>query len=92
MGEETSDGEAGGIGKEMVPTTHTHFLLFLSMLVFADVCVFMVFVAMHVAKVWTYFHPNLSACSEQLRSKMRVLRVVSIKLESNEHVTIIYVL
>ena len=32
------------------------------------------------------------ACYEQLRSKMKVLKIVGIKLESNKHVTITHVL
>ena len=31
--------------------------------------------------------PDHWACYEQLRSKMKVLKIVSIDLESNEHVT-----
>ena len=38
------------------------------------------------------FTPDHWACYEQLRSKMKVLKAVSIKLESNKHVTISHVL
>ena len=38
------------------------------------------------------FTPDHWACYEQLRRKMKVLKIVSIKLESNKHVTISHVL
>ena len=56
------------------------------------VCVFVVFAVLQVAGVWAYFYPKHWACYEQLRSKMKVLKIVSIKLESNKHVTISHVL
>ena len=37
------------------------------------------------------FTPDHWACYEQLRSKIKVLKTVSIKLESNKHVTISHV-
>ena len=58
----------------------------------AKVCVFVVFVVLHVAEYGYIFTPDHWACCEQLRSKMKVLKTVSIKLESNKQVTISHVL
>ena len=91
--EDTSDGEAGGIVEEMVRTTHPHSLLFPYMLFFfPEVCVFVVFAVVHVVEYGHIFAPDHWACYEQLRSKMKVLKTVSIKLESNKYVTISHVL
>ena len=40
-------------------TSHTYCLLFLYMLLFTEVCVFVVFAVVHVAGVWAYFHTRL---------------------------------
>ena len=55
--ENTSDGEVGRVVKKMVRTTHPYSLLFLYMFLFAKVCVFVVFGALHIAGVWAYFYP-----------------------------------
>ena len=56
--EETSNGEFGTIVTEIAYSTHHYSLLFLSMLFFAEICVFVVFVVVHVARVWAYYHPR----------------------------------
>ena len=91
--EDTSDGEARGIVKEMVRITHPHFLLFPYML-----CFFLRFVSLRCLQLCTspehgyIFTPDHWACYEQLGSKMKVLTTVRIKLDSNKHVTISHVL
>ena len=56
--ENTSDGEACRVVEETVRTTHPHSLLFLYIYIYiAKVCVFVVFVVLHIAGVWPYFHP-----------------------------------
>ena len=90
--EETSDGEIGTIGEGMVHTTHPHSFLSPYMLFFTEGCAFVVFVVMHIAGVWHIFFPGHWACYKQLKSKIKVFKILSTKLESNERVTISHVL
>ena len=55
--EETSDGEVGRIGEEMVHTTHPRSLVFPYMLFFAEACVCGV-CSRTRRRVWGYFHPR----------------------------------
>ena len=80
MMKKTLDGETRRIREEIVRTTHPHFSCY-----FAEVCVFVAFTVVHVARVWVYFHPRplgmLTAIEEQDESvessecKVRVQRV-----------------
>ena len=56
----------------------------------AEVWVFCgVYAVVHIVGVCAIFSPPIHwACYEQLRSKMTLLKIVSIDLESNKHVTI----
>ena len=56
--EETLHGETNGVDEKMVRTPHPYSLWFPYMLLLVDLCVFVVFVVVHVAKVWVFFHPG----------------------------------
>ena len=90
--EDMLDGEASGIGDETVRTTHP--IIFCSLIwFFAEIWVFWMSAVVHIAGVCAYSHPrSFWACYEQLRSKIKFLKIVSIDLDSNKHVTISSVL
>ena len=85
--ENTSDGEAGKVVKEMVRTTHPHSLLFL----YIHIYIYILLRSVYLWCLQSYtppeyghiFTPDHWACYEQLRSKMKVLKAVSIKLDTN---------
>ena len=72
-------------------TKHPHSLLFLYMLFLLISVSLWCLQSYTLPEYGHIFTPNHRACYEQLRSNMRVLRTMSIKLESNERVSISHV-
>ena len=69
--EDTSDGERGAKGHNIVRTTHSNYLLIPHILFLLRVITLW---CLYVARVWACFQPRSLVCYQQSRSKMKIVR------------------